>query len=178
MTRLVLAGDLHLGHHNICKYREGFESAEHHHETILQNVKEFVNKRDTLWLMGDVAFDKYWLGRINEIKCRRKVLICGNHDTERGLDIWDLVEVYDDVKSLVSHRKFWFSHAPIHPQEIRGRIGNIHAHLHQDVVNKHVGGKVFEKDPRYLNVSIDHHDLKPVTFSDLMKKHGLTELAR
>lgn len=168
MSRLMLAADLHLGHKNITKYRTQFSSAEEHHETILDNIKSSVNKADSLWLLGDIAFDKHWLSRVSEIKCRRKVLILGNHDTDRSIKIRDLVEVYDEVHSLVSHRNIWFSHCPIHPQELRNRDFNIHGHLHGDIVKLYDSNYM---DKHYINVSIEHTGFKAVSFEEVINNH-------
>ena len=166
MSRLLLTSDLHLGHKNICKYRSMFSSAEEHHNIVFDNLATSIRKRDTLWLLGDIAFTKEWLARMKEIKCIRKVLISGNHDTERGIHMKDLVDVYDDVFSLVSHRNVWFSHCPIHPQEIRNRKLCIHGHLHDQIVADNLG----QQDKRYVNVCVDHTDFKPITFQEIIEK--------
>lgn len=173
MSRLLLTSDLHLGHRNICKYRTQFSSAEEHHNTIFENVASNVGKRDTLYLLGDIAFDRYWLEKIKSIKCKYKLLVIGNHDTERGIMMKDLVEVYDDVKSLFTHKNIWISHCPIHPQELRGRFGNIHGHLHNQVVKSQVMDRWYrwvQEDSRYVNTCVEHTDYKPIPFTDIQEK--------
>lgn len=127
MSRLLTTSDLHLGHKNICKYRTKFTSAEEHHNFIFENLALTVGKRDTLYILGDCAFDKYWLEKVKNIKCQHKKLICGNHDTEHHT-MRELCEAFDSVEALMSKRNVWFSHCPIHPQEMRGRLFNIHGH--------------------------------------------------
>ena len=68
MSKLMLAADLHLGHRNIAKYRTQFITSEEHDEIVLDNLKSSVNKADSLWLLGDIAFTKEWLLRLNEIR--------------------------------------------------------------------------------------------------------------
>ena len=133
MTRLLITSDLHLGHKNAHKFRPAFESAEHHHEYMFEMLATTVQKRDSLILLGDIAFDSFWLGKIKEIRCDKKLLVCGNHDTEK-VKMRDLVNVYDDVVALYSRRNVWFSHCPIHPSQFRGRLYNIHGHLHNDLI--------------------------------------------
>lgn len=86
MSKLMISSDLHLGHKAICKYRKDFKSSEEHNEILFDNLASNVNKADTLYLLGDVAFDKYWLDKVSKINCKHKKLICGNHcislDTE------------------------------------------------------------------------------------------------
>lgn len=164
MSRLMLMSDLHLGHKNICKYRTQFSSEDEHHNTIFENLATNINKRDTLYLLGDVAFTPYWLNKIASIKCYHKVLICGNHDTERGIKMEDLVDVYDNVYSLISKRNYWLSHCPIHPQEIRGKLGNIHGHTH----NRKIMNGAGEESSKYINACVEHTDYKPIEFNELV----------
>lgn len=156
----MLSSDLHLGHRAICKYRTQFTSEEEHNETVFENLATGVNKRDSLILLGDVAFTKEWLYRLNEIHCVKKTLILGNHDTDRQITIKELAEVFDSIHSLWSNRNVWFSHCPIHPQELRSRKFNIHGHLHDSIVD----------DPRYINVCLEHTNYKPISYQELLKE--------
>ena len=57
MSRVLLISDTHFSHKNICKFRADFSTPEEHDETIFNNIMKTVNKRDTLWMLGDIAFD-------------------------------------------------------------------------------------------------------------------------
>ena len=50
MANVWFTSDLHLGHNNICKYRQEFHYPDEHHWTILENLGGCVKKRDTLWI--------------------------------------------------------------------------------------------------------------------------------
>lgn len=165
----MITSDLHLGHKNIHKFRT-CSSAEAHHEAIYEKLRMSINKRDSIIFLGDIAFDKYWLGKIAEIKCAKKLLVCGNHDTENGIKMRDLLTAYDDVVSLFSRRNYWFSHCPIHPSQMRGKIGNIHGHLHgkEVMIDKFPYKLVKVKDERYINACVEHTDWKPISFADLI----------
>lgn len=169
MSKLWLTSDLHLGHKNIAKYRTEFSTAEEHHETMFENLATAVGKRDTLYLLGDVAFDLEWLERVKNINCRHKTLIVGNHDLEFGIHMRHLVDAYDQIYSLWSKRNYWFSHCPIHPQEMRTRKANIHGHLHGNMVWAEQGegnDDWSELDNKYINVCVEHTDWKPILFRD------------
>ena len=176
MSKLLITSDLHLGHKNICKYRAQFSSAEEHHNFIFDNLATNVGKRDTLYILGDCAFDKYWLEKVKGIRCQHKKLICGNHDTEHHT-MKELCDVFDSVEALVSKRNVWFSHCPIHPQEMRGRLLNIHGHLHNQIVTRPVieyGNIVAtEPDPRYFNACVEHTNYKPISFAEIMEMRGV-----
>jgi len=175
MSRLMITSDLHLGHKNICKYRTQFNSMEEHNEIIFDNLASSVTKRDTLFLLGDIAFSLDWHQRVSEIRCKHKVIILGNHDTDRSVKVHQFAGLYDKVHGLLSHRNYWWSHCPIHPQELRGRKGNIHGHLHGNMVwgeEQESGGLMGEStwsevDQRYINACVEHTDWKPVSFEEL-----------
>lgn len=171
MSRLLFTSDLHLGHRNICKYRTQFSSPEEHDNTLYENLATSVHKRDTLYLLGDIAFTFEWLEKIKQINCRHKLLVCGNHDTERGIKMKHLVDVYDDVVALTSKRNYWISHCPIHPQEMRGRLGNITGHLHsKKVMVDYLVPDPYVEDWNYLNACVEHTDYKPITFEQLIEE--------
>lgn len=127
MSRLLITSDLHLGHKNICKYRSQFSSEEEHSNTLYENLISNVKKADTIYFLGDIAFDKFWLNKIKEITCKHKKLICGNHDRDFHT-MKELCDAFDSVDCLLSKRNVWFSHCPIHPQEMRKKVLNIHGH--------------------------------------------------
>lgn len=58
MSEVYFIGDLHAGHKNICKFRQGFESEEHHFEHMKKVYHDVVTKRDRVFFMGDTAFTK------------------------------------------------------------------------------------------------------------------------
>ena len=161
MSRMLIMSDLHLGHRNICKYRPGFASEEEHSEIIFDNLATGLTKRDTIWFLGDVAFTKEWLARIKTLKCQSKKLLVGNHDLERGITMADLVDTYDKCYALLKKRNYWFSHCPIHPDEMRGKLGNIHGHLHDKIID----------DPMYINVSVEHTNYKPISIETVEEMH-------
>ena len=166
MSRLLLTSDLHLGHENILKFRDGFSSQEDHDNTLFDNLASSVNKRDSIIFLGDIAFSIYWLKMIESIKCAKKTLILGNHDLERGINIEHLMMAYDRIESLYSKRNMYFSHCPIHPSQFRGKTHNIHGHLHNDVVEIEAGNIIYA-DSRYINICVEQTNYKPVAFKDI-----------
>jgi calcineurin-like phosphoesterase family protein len=160
MSRLLFMSDLHLGHDNAYIWREGFSSPEDHHNTIYDNLASELRKSDTLYLLGDVCFTKGWLQKVASLKCRHKMLVVGNHDTERGITMQDLCLTYDKVVALTTHRNYWLSHAPIHPREMRGRIANIHGHTHANCI-----------EGSYINACAEQTEYKPITFEGLVARY-------
>lgn len=167
MSKVYFTSDLHLAHKNITKYRPRFSSQEQHDEYMFI-LLESLTKHDKLFVLGDFLFnddiltDKY-LERISRLPCRI-TLILGNHDDN---------ELYKKLPSnvtlqlpLCNYKAFWLSHCPIHPQEMRRRLGNIHGHLHDEVLN----------DKRYFNVNVDVNDYKLVELSTILNHFSKKDL--
>jgi len=150
MANVFFCADLHLGHKNIHKFRTDFESEEHHRAIIKENYHNVVNKRDTVYMLGDICFSHEALNEIKSWK-GRKILICGNHDLAKGITMQDLCNTYDSVYSLLKYKEFWLSHAPIHPAELRGKY-NLHGHVHFATLD----------DPRYFNCCLENTSYKPI----------------
>lgn len=156
------SSDFHLGHKVIYKYRPQFKSAEEHDEKIL-SMMEQLNKRDILFILGDFLFDspmyEIYLERIKKMPVRIK-LVMGNHDNIKLYK--DCIDSNIEIQlPLFSYKNNWISHCPIHPQEIRGRICNIHGHLHGAVIDS----------PEYFNVNLDNNNFEFVKFDDIKKKY-------
>lgn len=134
--------DLHMGHKNIWKYRPVFESTLHNDLYFQYILEEVCTKRDTMFFLGDIIFDEIYLEFIKNLP-GTKILILGNHCTEY-VSTSKLCEVFDEVHGLLKYKEFWLSHAPLHPDELRGKR-NVHGHVHTESVN----------DLNYLNVSVD-----------------------
>lgn len=155
MSKSYFWSDLHLGHDNIIKFRKQFSTPEEHHETIFDRLATTIGKRDKITLLGDICFTRYWLDKIRSIKCISKVLILGNHDTERDISCLEYCSVFDQVHGLLKTKGFWLSHAPIHPNELRG-CRNIHGHVHDNPID----------DDRYISVCVESHPF-PVDITKL-----------
>lgn len=159
MSTVYFWSDLHLGHKNIHKFRTQFKDEQDHFEYIKSTWKATVNKHDKVFILGDCCFTLKALKEF-ETWAGRKVLILGNHDTDRKLSMQDLMYYYDEIHSLYKHKEFWLSHCPIHSDELRGKY-NIHGHTHHHVIN----------DNRYINVCVEQHT-SPVSIDLLRKKIG------
>ena len=157
MSAVYFLSDLHLGHKNICKFRTDFLSVEEHNALIKENYHRRVTKRDTVYFLGDVAFDVESLADVKTWVGAKKILIAGNHCLDH-FKMKDLVEAYDEVYSLKKYKEFWLSHAPIHPDELRGKV-NIHGHTHYHNI----------ADDRYVNVSLENINFTPIELHEIRR---------
>lgn len=161
MSTTFFVSDLHFGHKNILKYRsqygDQFKDLESHNEYILERIQNTVGRRDVLYILGDTCFTKETLPLLNEINCT-KHLILGNHCTER-LHISDYLPYFKSIHGMFKHSSgMWLSHAPIHPDELRGRF-NIHGHIHSSKLNI--------QSWKYFNVSLENIDFKPISLEEV-----------
>lgn len=163
MANVWFTSDLHLGHKNIARYRNLFESEEHHRNFIKENYHKVVTKRDKVFFLGDIAFTQETLEDVGTWVAEKKVLIMGNHCTDHVF-AKEIVKHFDEVYSLKKYKEFWLSHAPLHPQELRGKF-NVHGHMHFDTID----------DPRYLNVCLEHTDYTPIDLNEVRKRLNISE---
>src|SRR5690606_8717653 len=105
----------------------------------------------------------------------RKVLVKGNHDIDK-LSYYS--QFFDDIRAYVPKKGFILSHIPIHPGSLSRWNVNIHGHLHSNDV---LFGSGFSdsaqslhiKDSRYVCVSVEHTDYRPILLDDVLKKAGV-----
>lgn len=159
MANVFFMSDAHIGHKNICNFRPQFESIEDHNNTIKENYHKVVTKRDVVFMLGDMAFTHEALSDIKSWRAERKILICGNHDLERGISMKDLCNTYDAVYSFFKYKNMWLTHAPIHPDELRGKVC-LHGHTHYHNID----------DSRYVNVSMEQINYTPIELHEIRRK--------
>ena len=163
MSIVRYISDLHLSHNNMA-LRRGFVNFEEHDRYIVKNWNNVVNKRDVVYILGDVTFEKstpyILLNQLNGIK----KIILGNHDQPQHVP--ELLKYVNNVASMkyLKDKKFGniiFTHAPIHPCELEYRYNiNIHGHVHLNTL----------EDKRYINVSAEVIDYKPKTLEELLNE--------
>jgi calcineurin-like phosphoesterase family protein len=153
----LFAADLHFGQETVVKYRNHFKSSLEHDSIIYENISRQLNKKTTLYLLGDLCFSKDSLKYLKGFKelCHSVVVIGGNHCTEK-ISVVDLYESVSQVHFYKNKYGFTLSHMPIHPEHLRGKL-NVHGHLHTDLV----------KDPRYVCVSLEHTNYKAMSLTQI-----------
>lgn len=178
MSNVYVISDLHLGHENILKfagkYRSWANTVEEHDWALISRIRSVCrSKRDVLYVLGDVAMQVGRLELLNEIPAR-KILVRGNHDTfQDGV----YRKYFDSIQGIVHKRYnsqgYWFSHAPIHPVELRGRR-NVHGHVHANSILQRVQANIgCLADPRYINVCVENCDGYPINIAELPTFKGV-----
>lgn len=168
MPNLWFISDLHLGHENVLKFTNydgskmrPMDTLDEMHQAIFDSWAETVKPGDKVYVLGDVAFGKVGMEAMLLMKRLpgRKRLVLGNHD---GFQHMVYGKVFDELYGLKNINGLWLSHAPIHRQSIAGRnaIGNIHGHLHNNVVG----------EPGYFNASVERINYTPIHRDEVVEK--------
>lgn len=151
MSNVWFCSDLHLGHKNIGRFRAPLaNSTEENSNRIISDWENNVTRRDDVYVLGDWCFDMELVERLQQLPARAKYLIRGNHDM---FDIGVYTKYFNDVFGLKRYKEFWLSHAPIHPDELRGKV-NLHGHVHYATITRRAIGlplNIQEDDPNYFN---------------------------
>lgn len=169
MGTVRFISDLHLGHKNILQFcpDRGGTDVQSHSEWIVHQWNSVVKKNDYVWVLGDIAFDGNHLHYLDQLR-GQKVMLWGNHDK---FTLPTYQKYFHLVYGFRKKYGYWLSHAPVHPQELRGKP-NIHGHLHQHLVMGSAGEHPKLPDPRYVNVAVDQCDGKPISLDDINLRFG------
>ena len=162
-NRMFLAADLHIGQASIVKYRtrhDGsvFLDTHEHTEYLKIRWNATVNPKDTVIILGDVAFGADNIQLLKEFNGIKK-LIMGNHDSypaEKYLQVFNSVQASMQICNMI------LTHIPAHPGQFPRYAANIHGHLHETRL----------EDPRYFCVSMDQIGYKPIPLSEVFEKLG------
>ena len=152
--------DLHIDHRGISKkFRTEFKDDEDHANTIIENYKKVITKRSLVYFLGDVAFSSEGWDIIAKLPGRKRIVL-GNHDRVEDMD--KITQIFEKVEGLGRYKGFWISHAPIHPEELRGKR-NLHGHVHNQSLD----------DNRYFNCSMENIGYAPINFCEILERMGV-----
>lgn len=174
--KCVFTSDLHFSHKKFVtlKFRPHFNTVDEMNETIVGNWNEVVNKRDRVYLLGDVALGRpeaaaKLLKRLNG----RIYLIRGNHDDVAEHKL--VAPRFEWIKDLhyfqVEKQKIMLCHYAMRSWRAMHHgswmlFGHSHGHL-DDVPTL-----------RTMDVGVDCNAFFPLTFEMIKKKIGNRPLGR
>jgi len=183
MSNTFIISDTHFGHNNIVNFlrKDGtklrpWDDIKDHDAALIENWNSVVKPSDKVYHVGDFGLSNVThLLRICECLNGTKTLIKGNHDQ---LKLSQYAQVFKDVRSYHALNKILLAHIPVHPNSLGRWKGQIHGHLHADVVMRdqwfvtNGGGlaRATVPDPRYYNVSCEQINYTPIPF-DVVDKY-------
>jgi calcineurin-like phosphoesterase family protein len=167
MPNVFLISDTHFGHDNMYRFtnadgtrvRHQFANAAEGDQTMIENWNNVVKPTDKVYHLGDVFINRkarFILEALNG----KKVLIKGNHDI---FDLDNYVPYFKDIRAYHVLDKFIISHIPIHKDSIERFKGNVHGHLHSNVVLDKSG----HPDVHYKSVCVEHINYTPIELSEI-----------
>lgn len=162
-TKTFFIADTHFGHKNVIEYENRpFKTVEEMDKQLINNWNNTVCDDDTVYMLGDFSF--YNKNKTREI-CMylngRKILIMGNHDTEKYSYYIDcgFAEV---SRHPVILEDFWIlSHEPLYVNS-NMPYANIFGHVHNNPLFKDLSKQSF-------CVSVERINYKPIDFEEIKK---------
>lgn len=172
-----LYADPHFYHQGVCNFTRAdgtplrpWDNADEMSEWMIGEYNKLVHPEDRVYILGDVAMNRKALDRSLPRLMGRKVLVKGNHDEDK-LSYYS--KYFDDIRAYVVKQGFILTHIPIHPGSMgRWRI-NIHGHLHSNVVLNDYPGSKKVPDERYVCVSVEHTEFRPILLDKVLTANGL-----
>lgn len=171
MGNIFFTSDTHFGHANFVRgesrwssgYRD-FETTKEMDECILENINAVVKQRDTLFHLGDFCFGnaETWTKYRRQIACSNVILLWGNHDKrERFRGVAGLFKSTHDYKEIeIAGQDIILCHYPLSVwNKAHYDSWHLYGHVH--------GRPVMSSYQKLLDVSVDNHDFKPVSFEDV-----------
>jgi len=171
--------DLHFGHTNIINLcGRPFSSVTEMDSVLIENWNKRVKKNDTVYILGDLIWNKKEVPRYIEMLSGKKILIGGNHDApwiknEEIRGAFELVLPFLEV-NLNSH-PITMCHYPMlewksSREEAERKLGyHIHGHIHNRISMEYLS--LYTKH-NALNAGVDINGFRPVTFDELIENNN------
>lgn len=136
LDRTFFSADLHLLHKNILSFDgRPFEDLEHMSAELIRRWNETVSDKDTVYMVGDLAFGKEGVYELIRQLKGRKILVRGNHDDnwlkdERCRKLF--AEIVDYKEVVIDGWHLVISHYPIptYKKSYNSNSIMIYGHVH------------------------------------------------
>lgn len=167
-ARTFLTSDTHWGHKGVCHFLRAdgsklrpWDHPDDMDEAMIALWNDTVRPQDKVYHLGDVVINRKALPTLHRLN-GDKVLIKGNHDI---FHLEDYTPFFRDIRSyhVLKGPKVILSHIPVHTSQMERWKGNIHGHLHSNVVMD--GSK---PDSRYLCVCVEQTAFKPILLEEAL----------
>ena len=167
--------DLHFGHNSVLKFsNRPFKDVHEMNEVLIKNFNMMVNKNDTVYLLGDVAY-RIPVEQANELIKRlngKKILIRGNHDKKYDESLFE--GIYDYFEINYNKIPFVLMHYPMleWKKSRRGSI-QLHGHIHSEGMLYNEDCKM--KGIRRYDVGVDANDYFPISIKQIIEYFNLED---
>lgn len=173
---IYFIADTHFYQSSIIPYcKRPFYSVEEMNKTLIDNWNKKVKTNDIVYFLGDFGFaDQQKLRDIVNRLNGYKIIILGNHDTNRKKEEWGEIgfdEVYDKeyifnyIDTQETPRTIILSHKPLY---INDKQYNIHGHIHDANLNDEFSNM---NTNNHLCVSVEKINYTPISFKEIKGKY-------
>lgn len=164
LAAIWITADHHFGHANIVAYAGRPFSAADQDREMAQRWRDTVPPSQPVLHLGDLVVGanspEIWR-LVATLTGEPKWLVRGNHDRPHRLGL-----IRDAGFTIVSPPELqygdWlvrFTHRPLAPEELAPGQVNVHGHTHS---------RPASADPRWINVSVEATDYRPVRLGELL----------
>lgn len=159
--------DTHWNHKNIIKYcNRPFKDVDHMNQSMIQRWNEIVKPEDDVYHLGDFCMGgtrpKDWLKYLNG----KVHLIRGNHDPHVEDQGFASVQNYKELK--IEGKRITLLHYPMRSWNGSHKgTWHLFGHVHGTMTVAH--GRKGIKDAMAVDVGVDCHDYRPISFKELSK---------
>lgn len=173
-----VTSDLHLFHNQEFIYKSrGFDTVEQMNEAIETHWDEMIGDDDEVYILGDLMVGGKGNGNADGMKIIRRLkgkkhIVIGNHDTDTRIALYRaeprVIEVEYATRFRYRGYSFYLSHYPSITTNLQ------HETLKQGVINlfghTHSKDRFFNGVPFMYNVSLDAHDIRPVSLDVVLEE--------
>ena len=151
--------DLHFLDNDLKRHHKPFRSPNEYYYTLIENINERVGDEDILWVIGDVFLTDYYdkaRELLSKIKCKNKILIRGNHDTDERMPVLDLYfrKILDKWDGDIDGTDIYMNHIPSKcPKSKFSLTGHVH--------------DAWKIRKNLINVGVDVHHYYPISLDDV-----------
>lgn len=154
--------DWHFNHEDIKKFEgrpDNFEAL------IIKRHNEVMKPEDVMICLGDTIFARRKeLGNyLEQFRCRKKILVRGNHD-DHFTDSWLMTQGFDFVCDSLTIGAILLSHAPL---KLSKDIAlNVHGHMHSGIHRQDEIWYPYYSD-RHVLLGLENTRYYPVSLQDV-----------
>ena len=177
--------DLHLGHENIIKLcGRPFAHVAQMNEKLIENWNRKVKKLDTVYILGDLFWNKATARELLPRLAGKKILLVGNHD-ESWVKDKELRAGFAEVELMITRNlnchPLTLCHYPLLEWHASRKDGSrklgylVHGHIHNAMRPEY---RFLFRKFNTLNAGVDINGFAPVTFEEMVENNLNYKLSR
>lgn len=181
---VYFTSDDHFSHANIVGLcNRPYADVDEMDRVLIENWNKKVKKNDTVYIIGDIVWDKKKVAHYMEQLAGKKVLITGNHDSdwakrEDCTKHFEFVVPY--LETNLNGHPITMCHYPMlewksSREKSHRKLGyHIHGHIHNRIADEY---RYLFREFNALNAGVDINNFEPVSFDELISNNRQFKLS-